>query len=121
MLVRTEPRPVTCAPSFRGPKHATTRLTQGGRGRACRCRALPDGAERRTWSSKRAGARRWRRHRAMGLDGVSKSRVSRLCAEIDGRVGGFLARPVEGDWPYPWLDATYVKVREAGRIIPVAV
>ena len=53
--------------------------------------------------------------RAMGLEGVSKSQVSRLCAEIDERVGDFLSRPIEGDWPYLWLDATYVKVREAGR------
>ena len=57
----------------------------------------------------------------MGLDGVSKSQVSRLCAEIDGRVRDFLGRPIEGDWPYLWLDATYVKVREAGRVVPVAV
>lgn len=59
--------------------------------------------------------------RAMGMEGVSKSQVSRLCAEIDGRARDFLGRPIEGDWPYPWLDATYVKVREAGRIVPVAV
>jgi transposase-like protein len=59
--------------------------------------------------------------RAMGMEGVSKSQVSRLCTEIDERVRGFLARPIEGDWPYLWLDATYVKVREAGRIVPVAV
>ncbi|MDO9714496.1 IS256 family transposase [Paracraurococcus lichenis] len=59
--------------------------------------------------------------RAMGMDGVSKSQVSRLCAEIDERVRDFLDRPIEGDWPYLWLDATYVKVREAGRVVPVAV
>ena len=59
--------------------------------------------------------------RAMGLEGISKSQVSRLCGEIDGRVQDFLARPIEGDWPYLWLDATYVKVREAGRIVSVAV
>src|SRR3954447_603428 len=59
--------------------------------------------------------------RAMGMEGVSKSQVSRLCSEIDERVRDFLARPIEGDWPYLWLDATYVKVREAGRIVPVAV
>jgi putative transposase len=59
--------------------------------------------------------------RAMGMEGVSKSQVSRLCAEIDERVGDFLARLIEGDWPYLWLDATYVKVREAGRIVSVAV
>ncbi len=52
--------------------------------------------------------------RALGMDGVSKSQVSRLCAEIDERVQGFLTRPIEGDWPCLWLDATYVKVREAG-------
>ena len=57
----------------------------------------------------------------MGMDGVSKSQVSRLCGEIDGRVQDFLNRPIEGDWPYLWLDATYVKVREAGRIVSVAV
>jgi putative transposase len=59
--------------------------------------------------------------RATGLEGVSKSQVSRLCAEIDGRVHDFLGRPIEGDGPYLWLDATHVKVREAGRIVPVAV
>jgi transposase-like protein len=59
--------------------------------------------------------------RAMGMDGISRSQVSRLCAEIDERVRDFLTRPIEGDWPYLWLDATYVKVREAGRIVPVAV
>ena len=59
--------------------------------------------------------------RAMGLEGVSKSQVSRLCAEIDERVRDFLSRPIEGDWPYLWLDVTYVKVREAGRIVLVAV
>jgi transposase-like protein len=59
--------------------------------------------------------------RAMGMEGVSKSQVSRLCSEIDERVRDFLSRPIEGDWPYLWLDATYVKVREAGRIVPVAV
>ena len=58
---------------------------------------------------------------AMGMSGVSKSQVSRLCGEIDDKVNGFLDRPLEGDWPYLWLDATYVKVREAGRIVSVAV
>jgi len=59
--------------------------------------------------------------KAMGMHGISKSQVSRLCAEIDERVHAFLARPIEGDWPYLWIDATYVKVREAGRIVSVAV
>lgn len=59
--------------------------------------------------------------KAMGMSGISKSQVSRLCAEIDDRVGAFLNRPIEGDWPYLWIDATYVKVRQAGRIVSVAV
>ncbi len=58
---------------------------------------------------------------AMGGAGISKSQVSRLCGEIDERVNAFLDRPIEGDWPYLWLDATYVKVREAGRVVSVAV
>jgi putative transposase len=58
---------------------------------------------------------------AMGMTGISKSQVSRLCGEIDERVNTFLNRPLEGEWPYLWLDATYVKVREAGRIVSVAV
>ena len=59
--------------------------------------------------------------KALGMSGISKSQVSRLCGEIDERVGAFLNRPIEGDWPYLWIDATYVKVREAGRIVSVAV
>ena len=59
--------------------------------------------------------------KAMGASGVSKSQVSRLCEEIDGRVKAFLNRPIEGDWPYLWIDATYVKVRENGRIVSKAV
>jgi len=59
--------------------------------------------------------------RAMGMTGISKSQVSRLCGEIDGKVAAFLDRPLEGEWPYLWLDATYVKVREQGRIVSVAV
>ena len=58
---------------------------------------------------------------AMGMSGISKSQVSRLCAEIDDKIRSFLERPLEGEWPYLWLDATYIKVREAGRIVPVAV
>src|ERR1700750_1465009 len=57
---------------------------------------------------------------AMGMSGISKSQVSRLCAELDDKVQTFLNRPLEGDWPYVWLDATYLKVREAGRIVSVA-
>jgi hypothetical protein len=75
--------------------------------------------------------------KALGMGGISKSQVSRLGAEIDERVRTFLERPIEGlpgrvgerglnpaptgQWPYLWIDATYVKVREAGRIVSVAV
>jgi transposase-like protein len=59
--------------------------------------------------------------KAMGMSGISKSQVSRLCEEIDDKVKAFLGRPIEGDWPYLWIDATYVKVRSNGRIISVAV
>ena len=59
--------------------------------------------------------------KAMGMSGISKSQVSRLCEEVDERVQAFLDRPIEGDWPYLWIDATHVKVRQAGRIISVAV
>jgi transposase-like protein len=58
---------------------------------------------------------------AMGMTGISKSQVSRLVAEIDDKVKAFLNRPLEGDWPYLWLDATYVKARKNGRIVSVAV
>jgi transposase-like protein len=59
--------------------------------------------------------------KAMGMSGISKSQVSRLCEEIDERVHTFLERPIEGDWPYVWIDATYLKVRQNGRIVSVAV
>src|ERR671927_316817 len=57
---------------------------------------------------------------AMGLAGISKSTVSKLCKDIDERVGAFLDRPLTGDWPYLWLDATYLRQREGGRIVSVA-
>ena len=59
--------------------------------------------------------------KATGMTGISKSQVSRLCSEIDGKIATFLDRPLEGDWPYIWLDATYVKARRDGRIVSVAV
>ena len=58
--------------------------------------------------------------KALGMGGISKSQVSRLCEEIDGKVKAFLDRPIEGDWPYLWIDATYIKVRRNGRIVSVA-
>ena len=59
--------------------------------------------------------------RAMGMEGIGKSQVSRLCGEIDERVQTFLSRPIEGEWPYLWLDATYVKARRDHHIVSVAV
>jgi putative transposase len=59
--------------------------------------------------------------KAMGMSGISRSQVSRLCEEIADKVKAFLGRPIEGDWLYLWIDATYVKVRQAGRIVSVAV
>jgi hypothetical protein len=48
------------------------------------------------------------------------SQVSRLVDEIDERVNAFLSRPIEGEWPYVWIDATHIKAREAGRIVSTA-
>jgi transposase-like protein len=59
--------------------------------------------------------------KALGMEGISKSQVSRLCGEIDERVQAFLTRPIEGEWPYIWLDATYVKARRGHHIVSVAV
>src|SRR5260370_2846955 len=59
--------------------------------------------------------------RTMGMEGISKSQVSRLCGEIDERVQTFLNRPIEGEWPYIWLDATYIKARRDHHIVSVAV
>lgn len=59
--------------------------------------------------------------RAMGAGGVSKSQVSRLVGEIDERVQAFLNRPIEGEWPYLWIDATYLKARQGGRVTSTAV
>ena len=59
--------------------------------------------------------------RTLGMSVVSKSQVSRLCSELDERVGAFLHRQIEGDWPCLRIDAAYVRTREAGRILSVAV
>lgn len=55
------------------------------------------------------------------MDGISKSQVSRLCEELDERIHAFLDRQIEDDWSYLWIDAPYMKVRQNGRIVPVAV
>lgn len=59
--------------------------------------------------------------KALGMEGISKSQVSRICAELDAEVERFRSRPLTEPYPYLWLDATFVKVREAGRIVSQAV
>jgi putative transposase len=58
---------------------------------------------------------------ALGITGLSKSAVSRLCAELDAEVARFRTRPLVGTYPYVWLDATYLKVRQDGRVVSMAV
>jgi putative transposase len=58
---------------------------------------------------------------ALGLTGIDKSRVSRICQELDGMVQAFRQRPLEGEYPYLWLDALYLKVRQNHRIVSMAV
>ncbi|MBA3616429.1 MAG: IS256 family transposase, partial [Rubrobacteraceae bacterium] len=59
--------------------------------------------------------------KALGMGGISKSQVSRLCEELDEEVERFRNRPLEGAYPYVWVDATYVKSRQDGRVVSVAV
>jgi transposase-like protein len=59
--------------------------------------------------------------KALGMGGISKSRVSELCEELDEEVERFRGRPLEGTYPYVWIDATYVKARQDGRVASVAV
>lgn len=58
--------------------------------------------------------------RALGIDGISRSEVSRICKALDDEARAFLGRPIEVECPYVWLDATFHKVRETGRVISVA-
>jgi transposase-like protein len=58
---------------------------------------------------------------ALGLQGISKSQVSVLCQELDGEVERFRTRPLSAAYPYVWLDATYVKGRQDGRVVALAV
>jgi putative transposase len=58
--------------------------------------------------------------RALGIDGISRSEVSRICKVLDQDVKAFLARPIEAEHPYVWLDATFHKIREGGRVVSVA-
>jgi putative transposase len=59
--------------------------------------------------------------KALGLDGISKSQVSRLCEALDEEVERFRGRRLDGAYPYLWLDATFLKVRESGRVVSQAV
>jgi putative transposase len=59
--------------------------------------------------------------KALGIEGVSKSQVSRICAELDAEVERFRSRPLREPYPYLWLDATFVKVRQDGRVVSQAV
>jgi putative transposase len=59
--------------------------------------------------------------KALGMGGISKSRVSELCEELDEEVERFRGRPLEGSYPYVWVDATYVKARQDGRVVSTAV
>ena len=58
---------------------------------------------------------------ALGLNGISKDKGSRICKELDGQVHAFRTRPLGGDYPYLMLDATFEKVRENGRVVLMAV
>jgi putative transposase len=56
----------------------------------------------------------------LGISGMTKDRVSALCRGLDERVAAFRDRPLEGAYPYLWLDAKYVKVRDHGRVVSKA-
>jgi transposase-like protein len=58
---------------------------------------------------------------ALGLKGISKDQVSRICQELDAQVHAFRTRPLDAEYPYLMLDATFEKVRENGRVISMAV
>jgi transposase-like protein len=58
---------------------------------------------------------------ALGMQGISKSQVSRMCQDLDAEVERFCTRPLEGLYPYVWLDATFVKVRREGRVVSMAI
>ncbi len=58
---------------------------------------------------------------ALGMTGISKSQVSRLCQELDGVITPFRQRSLDGPYPYLWLDATFVKARQDGKVVAMAV
>lgn len=59
--------------------------------------------------------------RSLGMEGLSKSQVRRLCAEFDQEMERFRTHPPEGTYPYVWQHATFVKVREGGRVVSQAI
>ena len=58
--------------------------------------------------------------KALGLTGIDKSSVSRICKELDHTVEEFRNRPLQGSYPYVWLDAMYLKVRQNHRVVSLA-
>ena len=58
--------------------------------------------------------------RSLGIDGISRSEVSRICKTLDSEVETFRNRPIEDECPYVWLDATFHKVRELDRVVSIA-
>jgi putative transposase len=58
--------------------------------------------------------------RALGLEGITRSEVSRICKDLDQQVEAFRTRPIEGEHPYLWVDATFHKVRDGGRVVSMA-
>jgi putative transposase len=56
----------------------------------------------------------------LGIDQMTKDRVSQICRGLDEQVDAFRNRPLEGSYPYLWLDAKHVKVRDHGRVISKA-
>jgi putative transposase len=58
---------------------------------------------------------------ALGIGGLSKSEVSRLAGALDEQVAAFRTRRLDAEYPYLWLDARYEHVREAGRVVSMAV
>ncbi|HTX06970.1 MAG TPA: IS256 family transposase [Solirubrobacteraceae bacterium] len=57
----------------------------------------------------------------LGIGGMTKDRVSAICRALDEHVEAFRTRPLEGAYPYLWLDAKHVKVRDRGRVVSKAV
>jgi hypothetical protein len=59
--------------------------------------------------------------KALGMSGISKSQVSRLCQALDTEIERFRTRKLDGPYPFCWLDATFLKVRHDHRVVSMAV